>query len=70
MRPGCRIVTNTNGTVMTPEQIRAIATESLLDQAVFSIDGATAESDIRLTSGRSGNVRNFATSGDVEGLSR
>ena len=24
-RPGCRIVTNTNGTVMTPEQIRAIA---------------------------------------------
>jgi MoaA/NifB/PqqE/SkfB family radical SAM enzyme len=44
MRPGCRIVTNTNGTVMTPEQIRAIAAESLLDRVVFSIDGATAES--------------------------
>jgi len=44
MRPGCRIVTNTNGMVMTPEQIRAIATESLLDRVVFSIDGATAES--------------------------
>jgi Radical SAM superfamily len=44
MRPGCRIVTNTNGTVMTPEQIRAIATESLLDRVVFSIDGAYAES--------------------------
>jgi hypothetical protein len=43
-RPGCRIVTNTNGTVMTPEQIRAIAKESLLDRVVFSIDGATAES--------------------------
>ena len=44
MRPGCRVVTNTNGTVMTPEQIRAIATELLLDRVVFSIDGATAES--------------------------
>lgn len=44
MRPGCRVVTNTNGTVMTPEQIQAIATESLLDRVVFSIDGATAES--------------------------
>ena len=44
MRPGCRIVTNTNGTVMTPEQIRAIATELLLDRVVFSIDGAYAES--------------------------
>jgi Radical SAM superfamily/Iron-sulfur cluster-binding domain len=44
MRPACRIVTNTNGTVMTPEQIRAIANESLLDRVVFSIDGATTES--------------------------
>jgi hypothetical protein len=39
-----RIVTNTNGTVMTPEQIQAIAAESLLDRVVFSIDGATADS--------------------------
>ena len=30
MRPGRRIVTNTNGTVMTPEQIRAIAAEFAL----------------------------------------
>jgi hypothetical protein len=43
-RPDVVIVTNTNGTVLTPGQIEAIATESLLHRAVFSIDGATAES--------------------------
>jgi len=43
-RPEVRIVTNTNGTVMTPDQIQSIASESLLDRIVFSIDGATAES--------------------------
>jgi hypothetical protein len=37
-------VTNTSGTVITPAQIHAIATESLMDRVVFSIDGATAES--------------------------
>jgi hypothetical protein len=37
-------VTNTNGTVMTPAQIQAIAAEGLLDRVVFSIDGATPES--------------------------
>src|SRR5262249_59097652 len=30
--------------VMTPAQIHAIATESLMDRVVFSIDGATPES--------------------------
>jgi MoaA/NifB/PqqE/SkfB family radical SAM enzyme len=40
-RPGVQIVTNTNGTVLTPAQIEAIATEALLDRLVFSIDGAT-----------------------------
>jgi hypothetical protein len=43
-RPGVEIVTSTNGTVMTPAQIQAIATEALMDRVVFSIDGATAES--------------------------
>src|SRR5262245_48984405 len=43
-RPGVVIVTSTNGTVMTPAQINAIATESLMDRIVFSIDGATADS--------------------------
>jgi sulfatase maturation enzyme AslB (radical SAM superfamily) len=43
-RPNVVIVTNTNGTVLTPGQIQAIATESLLHRVVFSIDGATAES--------------------------
>jgi len=43
-RPGVQIVTNTSGTVMTPAQIHAIATEALMDRVVFSIDGATAES--------------------------
>jgi MoaA/NifB/PqqE/SkfB family radical SAM enzyme len=43
-RPGVSIVTSTNGTVLTPAQIHAIATEKLMDRVVFSIDGATAES--------------------------
>ena len=43
-RPGIQIVTSTNGTVMTPAQIQAIATEALMDRIVFSIDGATNES--------------------------
>jgi hypothetical protein len=44
MRPGVQIVTSTNGTVLTPAQIQAIAAEALMDRIVFSIDGATAES--------------------------
>jgi hypothetical protein len=44
MRPSVKIVTNTNGTVMTPSLIKAIATEGLIDRVVFSIDGATSES--------------------------
>ena len=43
-RPGVQIVTSTNGTVMTPAQIRAIATEALMDKVIFSIDGASEES--------------------------
>jgi hypothetical protein len=43
-RPGIEIVTATNGTVLTPVQIQAIATEALLDRVVFSIDGATHDS--------------------------
>jgi hypothetical protein len=43
-RPDVEIVTATNGTVMTPAQIEAIAAEALLDRVVFSIDGATPES--------------------------
>src|SRR3984893_9826772 len=43
-RPGVLIVTNTNGTVMTPAQIQAIAAEGLMDRILFSIDGATGES--------------------------
>ena len=43
-RPAARIMTNTNGTVMTPAQIQAISEEALLDRIVFSIDGATTES--------------------------
>jgi organic radical activating enzyme len=43
-RPGVYIATSTNGTVMTPAQIQAIATEALMDRLVFSIDGATQES--------------------------
>jgi Radical SAM superfamily len=43
-RPAVRIVTSTNGTVMTPDLIKAIATEGLLDRVVVSIDGATPES--------------------------
>jgi hypothetical protein len=44
MRPNVKIVTSTNGTVMTPALIKAIATEGLMDRVVFSIDGATPES--------------------------
>jgi hypothetical protein len=44
MRPKCIIATSTNGTVMTPALIKAIATEGLMDRVVFSIDGATDES--------------------------
>src|SRR6476660_3851394 len=36
-RPHVEIVTATNGTVMTPTQIQAIAAEALLDRVVFSI---------------------------------
>jgi MoaA/NifB/PqqE/SkfB family radical SAM enzyme len=43
-RPGVQIVTSTNGTVLTPAQIQAIANEALMDRIVFSIDGATEES--------------------------
>jgi organic radical activating enzyme len=43
-RPGVYIVTSTSGTVITPTQIQAIATEALIDQLLFSIDGATQES--------------------------
>jgi hypothetical protein len=43
-RPRVYIETSTNGTVMTPAQIQAIATEALMDRLVFSIDGATPES--------------------------
>ena len=44
MRPNVKIVTSTNGTVMTPALIKAIAREGLMDRVVFSIDGATPES--------------------------
>ena len=44
MRPKVIIATSTNGTVMTPALIKAIATEGLMDRVVFSIDGATPES--------------------------
>jgi MoaA/NifB/PqqE/SkfB family radical SAM enzyme len=40
-RPTVQIVTNTNGLVMTPAQIKAIADESLMDRVIFSIDGAS-----------------------------
>jgi pyruvate-formate lyase-activating enzyme len=43
-RPTVKIVTNTNGLVMTPAQIKAIAAESLMDRVVFSIDGANPAS--------------------------
>ena len=43
-RPDVKIITNTNGTVLTPALIKAIATEGLFDRVVFSIDGATPES--------------------------
>src|SRR5262249_18304466 len=43
-RPGVYIGTNTNGTVITPAQIQAIATDALIDMISFSIDGATPES--------------------------
>lgn len=43
-RPGVMIATSTNGTVLTPSQIQALANEALIDRLVFSIDGATAES--------------------------
>lgn len=39
-RPSVRIATNTNGLVLTPSQIKAIAEESLMDRVIFSIDGA------------------------------
>jgi pyruvate-formate lyase-activating enzyme len=39
-RPAVYIATNTNGLVLTPAQIEALATEALLDKIVFSIDGA------------------------------
>lgn len=43
-RPDLLIATNTNGTVLTPAQIEAIAKEGLLSRVIFSIDGATPES--------------------------
>jgi hypothetical protein len=43
-RPRVEIVTNTNGLVITPAQIKALATEALMDRVVFSIDGATPDS--------------------------
>jgi hypothetical protein len=39
-RPGIYIATNTNGLVLTPAQIDALANEALIDKIVFSIDGA------------------------------
>ena len=39
-RPSIRIATNTNGLVLTPAQIKAIAEEALMDRIIFSIDGA------------------------------
>jgi hypothetical protein len=43
-RPTVQIVTSTNGLVMTPTQIKAIAEESLVDRVIFSIDGANPAS--------------------------
>jgi hypothetical protein len=43
-RPDIFMSTNTNGTVLTPAQIDAIASEGLAARVVFSIDGATPES--------------------------
>ena len=42
--PYTRIATNTNGLVLTPSQIKAIAEESLMDRVIFSIDGANPAS--------------------------
>lgn len=43
-RPDVFVATNTNGTVLTPKQIDAIANEALVARILFSIDGATPES--------------------------
>ena len=43
-RPTIQIMTSTNGLVMTPTQIKAIAEESLMDRVIFSIDGANPAS--------------------------
>jgi molybdenum cofactor biosynthesis enzyme MoaA len=43
-RPDVQLHTNTNGTVLRPEQIQALASERLLDHIVFSIDGAAQAS--------------------------
>ena len=43
-RPSVRIATNTNGLVLTPGQIKAIAEEFLMDRVIFSIDGANPSS--------------------------
>jgi hypothetical protein len=43
-RPRTWIATNTNGLVLTPAQIQALAAEALMDKIVFSIDGANPDS--------------------------
>lgn len=43
-RPDLYLAINTNGLVMTPAQIDAVASEALLNKIVFSIDGADPES--------------------------
>lgn len=47
LRPEVRVVTNTNGLILTPAQIEALAGEALMHRIVFSIDGAFPESYAR-----------------------
>ena len=54
-RPKIHVSVSTNGTVLTPTQIAAIAEDSLINDLTFSIDGATQESYARYRVGGSFN---------------
>ncbi|KAB2957810.1 MAG: radical SAM protein, partial [Thermoanaerobaculia bacterium] len=46
-RPGVKVDVSTNGLAFTPAKLEAIAAEALVDQLVFSIDGAREETYAR-----------------------
>ena len=52
-RPKIHVAVSTNGTVLTPTQIVAIAKDALVNELIFSIDGATQESYARYRVGGS-----------------